>query len=365
MGGMQRVSMQLIDALSARRDVELEPVVLHATWKGIGWQTFRFLMRQSVELPAKVRDFGAHAVVFSSMVTAALAPLVRSRIGAAMVAINHGRDVTLPVAAYQGYLPRVFRSLDATVSVSSATRVECLKRGMAPSKAFVLPNGFPLAKIKASMDRAQAAALVSEAAGVPVEGKVMLTVGRQVKRKGHLWFLREVLPKVQTPSTWLVAGDGPEHAELLAEAAHAAGRHRVVLLGRVDEELLEAAYLASDLFVMPNIPVPGDMEGFGVVMLEANAKGLPVVATNLEGITDVVLEGENGHLVEPLRPKAFAARVDAMLAGPPVFGAEGLRRYVESRFGWDSIAGRYVELIRGLASVSPRVTVPHLIDQNI
>lgn len=362
---MQRVSMQLIDALSARSDVVLEPVVLHATWKGIGLQTFRFLMRQLVSLPKKVREFDADVVLFSSMVTAALAPLLRSRINVPMVAINHGRDVTLPVAPYQWYLPTVFRKLDCAVSVSAATSQECQKRGLAASKAVVLPNGFPVDQMAASMGKDEARAKVGQAARTQMGGKVMLSVGRQVKRKGHRWFLREVLPLIKTPATWLVVGDGPEHAELAAEVAKGTGEHRVVLLGRVPDDMLEAAYLASDLFVMPNIPVEGDMEGFGVVMLEANAKGLPVVASNLEGIADVVDEEVSGHLVDPLRPNTFAERVDEVLSGESEFDERALKQYVSSRFGWDSIAARYVELLRGLGSVSSRTPAPRLIDRNI
>ena len=74
----------------------------------------------------------------------------------------------------------------------------------------------------------------------------------------------------------------------------AVGRHglaeRVRILGRVGEELLATLYSGADLFVMPNIPVPGDMEGFGVVMLEAGLNGLPVLAA------DDLLELLDGHL---------------------------------------------------------------------
>src|SRR5690625_7613993 len=70
------------------------------------------------------------------------------------------------------------------------------------------------------------------------------------------------------------------------------------MLGRLSEVDLSRLYRGADLFVMPNIPVEGDMEGFGVVMLEAGLSGLPVVASSLEGILDVVEEGNNGHLIE-------------------------------------------------------------------
>ena len=78
------------------------------------------------------------------------------------------------------------------------------------------------------------------------------------------------------------------------------------VLGQVSEALLVTLFQGSDLFVMPNIPVAGDLEGFGVVMLEAGLCGLPIVAAELEGIRDVVREGENGVLVSPGDAVAFA-----------------------------------------------------------
>jgi phosphatidyl-myo-inositol dimannoside synthase len=61
--------------------------------------------------------------------------------------------------------------------------------------------------------------------------------------------------------------------------------------------MLNTCYAAADLFVMPNIPVEGDMEGFGIVLLEANRAGVPAVASDLEGIRDVIEPGENGYRV--------------------------------------------------------------------
>ena len=60
------------------------------------------------------------------------------------------------------------------------------------------------------------------------------------------------------------------------------------MIGEVSDDMLAAAYRSADVMVMPNIPVRGDMEGFGLVALEAAAAGLPVVASRIEGITDAI-----------------------------------------------------------------------------
>jgi phosphatidylinositol alpha-1,6-mannosyltransferase len=116
----------------------------------------------------------------------------------------------------------------------------------------------------------------------------------------------------------------------------------------VDEELLATLYRGADTFVMPYIPVPGDMEGFGVVMLEAGLSGLPTLAADLEGIRDVVHPGENGEL---LPSRDAGAWVDAIVRmrsrnGSRAENAARARHFTLTHFGWDSIANRMVDGLR-------------------
>jgi phosphatidylinositol alpha-1,6-mannosyltransferase len=104
---------------------------------------------------------------------------------------------------------------------------------------------------------------------------------------------------------------------------------------------------AADLFVMPNIPVAGDMEGFGVVMLEAGLAGLATVASDLEGIRDVITEGVNGHLVSPLDATAFAGRIRHYVEDRDALArlSGAARRHVVSTFAWPAVADRYVSVL--------------------
>ncbi|MDV7396707.1 hypothetical protein RZS08_35245, partial [Arthrospira platensis SPKY1] len=110
MGGMQRVSMQLIKALNERTDVVVVEKTLHAPWKRIGWYTTGFLMKLALSLPSMIRKSKADVVLFSSMVTATMALVNRKRVPIPMVTINHGQDVTLPVKAYQRLVPHIFEA---------------------------------------------------------------------------------------------------------------------------------------------------------------------------------------------------------------------------------------------------------------
>ena len=86
--------------------------------------------------------------------------------------------------------------------------------------------------------------------------------------------------------------------------------------------MLKNAYSASDIFIMPNIPIPGDMEGFGIVLLEANLAGTPAVAADLEGIKDVIENGKNGYKIEVRDSKSFSNKIDTLTLNSIFKGAD-------------------------------------------
>ena len=348
-GGMQRVSMQLVDELTKRDDVEIKTIIQHAPWKGIEIRTSIFLAGLARKLPKIVAEFKPDVILFSSMVTASLARLTRKKIDVPMVTINHGQDVKLPIGIYQRFVPKVFEALDGVISVSNATREECIKRGMDPEKGVALPNGFDVNHLEAVSDKKAARKRIKKAFSLDLKGKhLLLTVGRQVKRKGHEWFIKEVLPKINSKIVWLAIGEGPEHDTLVQLQASSPEKERVVLVGKQPDDVLRDAYAAADLFIMPNIPVPGDMEGFGIVLLEANLASTPAVASNLEGIKDVITDGENGYKIPVHNSEAFAAKVDEILSnGYKELGASS-RKFVTENFTWNKVAERYIYYLNGV-----------------
>ncbi len=126
---------------------------------------------------------------------------------------------------------------------------------------------------------------------------------------------------------------------------------RVRLLGRISDDALLSLYRGADLFVMPNLSVPGDMEGFGIVMLEAGLSRLPTVAARLEGIQDVIHEGENGHLVASGDAGAFASVITQYYRQPEALGvmSDQAARLVEKTFSWSVIADQYLRVFRSMA----------------
>ena len=355
-GGMQRVSVELHRALAAHPGVRLHSRISESSWRWIYARTLPFLARLKREIPRIVEEEGVETVLFSSMVTAFLAPGLKRRLpaGVRLAAITHGLDVTSVVPFWQRAVPRTLGALDFVFPVSQATAEACAQRGAAPGRVHVVHNGVDASRFPEVADRPAARRqllrwLGGREGGVGEDALLLASVGRHVERKGFGWFVEHVLPRIPGNAVYLLAGEGPQTPAIRAAAARAGVEGRIRFLGRLTEEELVRVYRGADLFVMPNVPVPGDMEGFGVVTLEAALCGLPVLATALEGIRDAVSEGRTGHLLPPRDPEAFAAAVtrygDDRAALARLSGRA--RGAVIDRFSWERTADRYVRHLSG------------------
>lgn len=346
-GGMQRVSQQLVQELKRKDAVEVFTETINVAKEGkIALRTVGFLLEQMIRLPYTIRECNADIVLFSSMVTASLAPFIRNKVSVPMVTINHGRDVTLPVKPYQWFVPKIFESLNGVISVSRATREECIKRGMAPEKGVALPNGFDFNKLNNFPDKQESRNRLQQNFRIPLDNRVMLlTVGRKVKRKGHEWFIREVMPLLDDRVIYVTVGDGPEFDSIEESVKSSRLSDRIFLLGRQPDEVLKQAYAAADIFIMPNIPVHGDMEGFGIVLLEAAMAKTPAVAADLEGIKDVIVQGKNGYRVPTMKAEQFAKQVHALLDNQLEQFSEQTRSYVLEQFSWQHVAQQYIDYL--------------------
>lgn len=348
-GGMQTASMQLLNELKQRPELSVVPIVLESPWKGIEIRTFWFLVRLFVTLPSIVKREKADVILFSSMVTALLALFVRSRITIPMVTINHGQDVTLPFRFYQKLLPQIFKNLNGVISISEATRNASIERGLSPGKGTVIPNGMEIPD--RIYNKWYSRKILEETFNLDLGEKyLLLSVGRQVKRKGHAWFIEDVLPLIENDVVYLLIGEGKEHQNLRDLKDRSNCGDRIVLVGAQPQDLLRHAYDAADIFIMPNIPVEGDLEGFGVVMLEANEARTPVVASDLEGIRDVIQNGINGYRVPPYNQKLFARIVDDLLDCNLDDLCESSYAFVTQNYTWKNWCSLYVRFLKRMVS---------------
>ncbi len=353
-GGMQRVAQGLHAALARRADVDMTALLLETSWEATGRRMPGFMARLLAQIPVRVARTRPDVVLFSSMVTAGLSPALRPVVapfGARLAAIPVGRDVTLPVPIHQWWLRPVFRALDHVFPISEATAAECLARGATPAQTHVIPCGVDPALFTPPPDRRAARRALLEAVGapeIPDDALLLVSIGRHQERKGFHWFAEEVLPHLPPDVYFLLGGEGPM-TERIRTALAAPGLHgRARMLGKMSEETLGLLYRGGDLFVMPNIHVPGDIEGFGVVMLEAGLCGAPIVAADLEGISGVVAEGENGHLVPSGDVAAFTDTILRYRGQRAALAAFAVRAsaHTAQQFSWDAVAAQFVDALQ-------------------
>ncbi len=352
-GGMQRVATELHHALEARDDVVMRTIALRSSWKWVHLKAVPFLASLAVRLGREASSFRADAILFSSMTTAlpllVAGPRLKAQ-GIRLGAIAHGLDVTDPNPAYQAAVRRLCRILDVAMPVSRATGEELIARGLPSDDVRVVPNAVDLSRFEGAAARHAESGAVRIAGAPPLrdDAFLLVAVGRQVRRKGFAWFIENVMPKLPDRVVFWLAGDGPERESIETAIQRAGLQSRVRCLGRISEAELVELYRRGQLFVMPNVVVPGDMEGFGIVMLEAGACGLPTLAADLEGIRDVIEEGVNGWFAPTGNADAFAARIRALLDDPAEVHAASERaaNYVTSTFRWDHTAERYLDALR-------------------
>lgn len=282
---------------------------------------------------------------------ALLAPLglLLSRAAGAHASVTtYGLDVIYPPAWYQRMVRCALPRFDAVICISRATRDACTQRGVPPEACRVVHPGVTHRETWPADDRPSARRALSERLSRPVSGSpVLLALGRQVKRKGIAWLVEAVMPSLPDSAQLFVAGDGPRRSRIEAAAEGAGVGGRTHLLGHVPGSVKELLLRAADVLVMPNRSVPGDMEGFGLVALEASAAGTPVVASDLEGVRDAVIDGETGLLVPEGDVRGFR---DAVLTVRD-WDRERVKGVTEERFSWDRTYSGYAEAL-GLAPAS-------------
>jgi phosphatidylinositol alpha-1,6-mannosyltransferase len=253
----------------------------------------------------------------------------------------HGEDVSIFMryAVKRRLMPEVFAGARAVFANSAFTQGRAGLAGAPHETLHVVNPAVDADRFVGPFDTADLRARWR------LEGRtVLLTVGRLTRRKGHDRVL-DALARLRghTPDlAWLVLSDGEIETELKAQCT-ALGLDDVVRwVGPVPSAELPRYYAVADVFVHPNRTLADDdVEGFGMVFLEASASGVPVIGGRSGGVPDAVSDGETGLLVEGDAVDAVADAI-ASLAGDPArrerMGEAG-RRWAR-RFSWSRQAAR-------------------------
>jgi len=261
----------------------------------------------------------------------------------------HGLDLTYNNGIYRKFWPGIFlRKMDKLVAVSNATVKAGIEKGIPEKKLIFIPNGVDGNDFCGDYSTKDLERIIKRS----LSGKIMLlTIGRLVKRKGVAWFIGNVIQKLDNRIIYVVAGDGPDKKNIKKLIADNKLESRVLLLGRVSEEEKKILLRTCDIFIQPNIKVEGDMEGFGIAVLEAACCGKPVIASRMEGLEDAIKDGQNGYFVETMDSAGFVSRIKEILEGESARKGMGdrARAYVIDSYSWEKISKKYLEIAGSLA----------------
>ena len=277
-------------------------------------------------------------------------PRLRGRVP--YVITSHGTDLFLVdrVRAARFVAGPIFRNAAQTTVISTPLVARAERLGVPRADITVIPM---------PVDAAVATEL-ERPFTLRASDDTLLFVGRLVERKGAAYVIRAVAEMAEAGRNVRLAivGDGPERSALTALAASLAIGDRVEFTGALSPADVRDRYRAGGVFVMPAITDwKGEQEGFGMVLVEAMAFGLPVVATRSGGIPDIVRDDENGILVPERDVGALTRGITRLLDDPAlrVRLAEAARDDVRHRFAPARIASAFDTVYRRAARQPPRV----------
>ncbi|MFD5281226.1 glycosyltransferase family 4 protein [Streptomyces rubrogriseus] len=297
-----------------------------------------------------LREHGCTAVWFGAAAPLGLmAPALRRAGAERLVATTHGHEAgwaQLPAA--RQLLRRIGESTDTITYLGEYTRsrIAAALTPEAAARMVQLPPGVD----EKTFHPASGGDEVRARLGL-TERPVVVCVSRLVPRKGQDTLIR-AMPRIlaaEPDAVLLIVGGGPYEKDLRRLAEETGVAAAVHFTGAVPWSELPAHYGAGDVFAMPCRTRRGglDVEGLGIVYLEASATGLPVVAGDSGGAPDAVLDGETGWVVRGEDPNESADRVTTLLADPELrhrMGERG-RAWVEEKWRWDLLAEQLKTLL--------------------
>lgn len=349
-GGMERLNLHIVQALASHADVtvvgpagcadslprgvrasETRSSRLGRFLLGAFWRATRAALRERFDWLLAGSGLTAPIVWFAARVR-----------GGRCAVYLHGLDIVVPHRVYRWLWLPLIRRMDLCLTNSLNTARLAEQAGVPAARIRILHPGVDMV----TTPPREAAVAWRDRQGLAGR-KVMLSVGRLTRRKGLLEFVERTLPTVvaEHPDAALVV-IGNEAPDALAGSALGISReiHRAAerlglsenlrLLGACDQAELEAAYAAADVLVFPVKEVKGDVEGFGMVALEAAAHGLPTVAFGAGGVPDAVSHGMSGWLVSPGDHQAFATYLVQVISGGASTINAGTCRSVAEKFAW-------------------------------
>lgn len=288
------------------------------------------------------------AVYFADGVAAVLAPLLRPLGPARFITTVYGLEMTYKNPLARALMHWGVRACDKVVVISENSRRITAASGVPEAKLEIIYLGVEPLELTPDELEAVRARFGEEHGLCFGQDRILLLFGRQVPRKGMVEFLEKGMPLLDADIRLLICGPLGSATARLQALCQSDLKDRVVLLGPVPDDVLAMLRTSCDLFLMPNIHIPGDVEGFGQTQLECMYAGTPAVAFAVDALTESVREG--GFLVDPEDYPTFVAQIHHFFALSPAERADlgrQCRAYVRREYAEKKIAAQYMDLFTG------------------
>ncbi|HEX9827176.1 MAG TPA: glycosyltransferase family 4 protein [Flavobacteriaceae bacterium] len=250
------------------------------------------------------------------------------------VAIVHGTEVNFKTFLLRASIDFALKRFTKVICVSNYTK--SLIGHLKLQQVEVIPNGIDTSKWQAAS---------VEPMALPGFPK-LVTVGNVTERKGQLQVIEQLpeLLKVFPELHYHCIGIPTERERFLKVAKHLQVDRHITFHGAVDDLYLKQLLASSDIFVMLSKPTAtGDVEGFGIAILEANALGIPSIGALGCGIEDAIKDGESGYLIHHDDPEALKTAIQQILENKNEFSKQA--KAWAQMHDWEIIVERYVEVI--------------------
>lgn len=326
-GGMERLSYELIDAVSKDKRVTTKSLI----HKG-GRTTSPFFIFTIIPRALKEARH-ADVVHLGDPMLSFVGWLVKLLYKKPVAVTVHGLDITYSNPLYQLYLALFFKNFNLYLPISDHVRKLLTKKHSVSGRINIINPGIHDNFYDPTISRSDLAELLN----LPLTDKtVLFTSGRLVKRKGHAWFITNILKELPPDYLYAIAGDGPAKQDILAAAKRNNTTNQIILLGRVSNRQLKILYNTIDAFIQPNISVNNDVEGFGLVLLEATLCNRPVFAAAIEGMTDAIKNKKNGTLLPPQNINEWTSVLFKFSQVPTA------RQYTLDNFSWTDKKNQFI-----------------------
>jgi glycosyltransferase involved in cell wall biosynthesis len=359
-GGMETHNYELYKFLETR--IAIVPIIIHPHDNKLA---FYLSLRTKVKAALTQNPDINLFYINDGLLAIILADLSMHFPKVKFVATIHGLEISFPLRFYQSKLIPRLNHLDHLICVSSHT-TDILKSLLIDnSKISTIKNGCDVNEIPKLENAKEFEKKYQFLKGA----RVVVSLGRAIKRKGFSWFANHVMPTIDDNVYYLVVGPQakesvylktiksllpkslvhkyhlaigfPEDTQTLKENTNP----RVVILGKLPQQELDFVIHRADLAIVPNIEVAGDIEGFGLVALELAVKEKLVLVANIQGLKDAIIDQHNGIMIESGNAHLWSETIKEWLNKPNEayqFGKKA-RIFTQQNYSWQKMGQAYLD----------------------